>query len=176
MSLITMDRANLYCGLSNNSLHLQLTDMKLPSMSEQYIDHHPGGGVMGIEVDVIFNKLECTFKLLGWDTQVASLVGAWQKAQTQFIAYGMLRDQMTGLSSQAIALIVGRLNADPENFRIGDPMAWAYSIKGIIHYQLNIAGSILYYWDFAQNKLTVGASAQSGLPTFQPDASAFPTR
>ena len=165
MSLLVMEKANLFCGIATtNSLHLELVELKLPAMVETYIDHHPGGGVMGIEIDVIFNKLECNFHLLGWDSQVQTLIGSWEASQQTFTALGLLRDQMTGKTIQAIAQMRGRLGiADPQSFRVGDPMTWNYSIKGIMSYSLWVAGEPVYYWDFLTNALTVGSVSRSGV-------------
>jgi P2 family phage contractile tail tube protein len=164
MTLLILERANLFCGIAaTNSLHLELVELKLPAMVETYIDHRPGGAVMEIEIDVIFNKLECNFRLLGWDSQVQMLIGSWEASQQTFTALGLLRDQITGKAIQAMAQMRGRLGiADPQNFRVGDPMTWNYSIKGIMAYSLTVAGQNVYYWDFLKNSLTVGDSSLGG--------------
>jgi phage tail tube protein FII len=175
-TLLTCESANLYCGaepgtqgVGSDSLHLEIVELKLPAMNEANVDHRGGGAPIAIEIETIFNKLECTFQLLGWDAQVAALIGQWQQNVTttgasitgaganMFFAYGVLRDQMTGLSSQAAAYMQGRLGlADPQMFRRGDSQHWNYGIKGITHYELSVSGEPLYQWDFFSNILLVG--------------------
>lgn len=154
-----MNEANLYAGsdVDAASLHLEIVNLKLPGWVETYIDHHPGGAPVSIEVDVSYNKLEATFQLLGWNPGVADLVGAWQTSQTSFYAYGLIRDRSTGVASQAAAKIIGRLGtADPQPFQKGDNMVWNYAIKGIIYYSLNLAGKQMALWDFLNNTFQIG--------------------
>ena len=160
-SILTLEKANMFCGLSApdslNSLHLELTEVKLPAMNEQYVDHRAGGVPIAVEVDTIFAKLECTFQLLGWDTQVASLIASWGTDQNTFHVFGLLRDRRSGLASQAYARMKGRLGlSDPQLFRRGDAMHWNYGIKGIIMYKLQVGGNPLYTWDFFDNTFIVG--------------------
>lgn len=159
--VLTMEAANLFCGAApsdvNASNHLLLTELKLPGLDEQYVDHRPGGSPIAIEIDTIIARLESTFVLMGWAPQVAELVGSWQQNQNQFYAYGVVRDRMTGEATQSMAIMKGRLGrADPQNWRRGDVMHWNYAIRSITHYELYLAGEQIYYWDFFNNIRVVG--------------------
>ena len=153
-----MTDANLYSGVAQSgSLHLEIINLKLPGLTETYIDHHPGGAPVSIEVDVSYAKLESTFQLLGWNPGIASLVGAWQREQTMFFAYGLIRDRSSGEAFQAVASIIGRLGtADPQAFQRGESMLWKYAIKGIVYYSLSLAGKQLVLWDFLNNTFQIG--------------------
>lgn len=168
-----MEAANLFCGSEAtddaNSNHLVLEQLKLPGMQEQYVDHRPGGSPVSIEIDTIIQRPECTFVLLGWTTQVATLLASWQSGQNAFTAYGVVRDRTTGDAMQAMAQITGRLGiADPQNFRRGEAMTWNYAIRSIIHYGLWLADGTgpvstnaspqdaIWYWDFPTNTFLVG--------------------
>lgn len=159
-SIITMEKANMFCGAApsdtNVSNHLIITELKLPAMDEQYTDHRPGGAAVAIEIDTIIARLECTFALVGLTPQVMGLVGSWQQSQNLFYAYGVLRDRQTGEALQAIALLKGRLGrSDPQNWQRGNVLHTQYSIRGITHYELNIAGEQIYFWDFFSNQFIV---------------------
>ena len=162
-TLLTMESANLYCGIQNgvtntaNSLHLEITELKLPALNETYADHRAAGAGIAVEIDTVFNKLEATFQLLGWDSQVAELVASWFTNDNLFYAYGLIRDRSSGAAIQAAAQMKGRLGlADPQLFRKGDTMHWNYAIKGIIQYQLYLAGDAIYQWDYYNNVFLVG--------------------
>ena len=179
-TVYVMEEANLYCGAvptdQSASLHLELSEMKMPAFNQQFVDHRAGGAPTAIEIPTIFAKLESTFQLLGWNTQVAGLIGAWSSQQNQFFAYGNIRDEASGISYQAIAAMKGKLGtADPQNWTRGALAHWNYAVKGIIHYELYIAGNQLYYWDFFENRFIVNGVDQNAdintnlnIPTFTP--------
>jgi hypothetical protein len=159
--VLTMEKANLYCGAAptdtNASNHLTITELKLPGLDEQYTDHRPGGAPVAIEIDTIIARLESTFVLVGLTPQVMELVGSWDTQQNLFFAYGVIRDRQSGEAAQAIAVMKGRLGrADPQNWQRGNVLHTQFSIRGIVHYELAIAGEQIYYWDFFNNQFVVG--------------------
>jgi len=160
----TMESANLYCGSGpddgNASNHLTLTELKLPGLDVQFVDHKAGGSPVAIEIDTQIARLECTFSLIGVTPQVMGMIGGWgTQGKNTFDAYGVIRDQQTGLASQAHANLQGMLSkADPQNWRRGDVMHTAYAIRGIIHYELVIGGAQMYLWDWATNTRIIGGN------------------
>jgi hypothetical protein len=69
---------------------------------------------------------------------------------------------MNGAALQAACYVKGRLGlADPQNFARGNAMHWNYAIKGIVHYEMAVDRSPLYYWDFFTNALVVGGIARN---------------
>jgi phage tail tube protein FII len=160
-TLFVMEKANLFCGKvaadQANSNHLILAELKLPTMDEQYVDHRAGGAPLAIEVDTIVARLEATFVLAGWTSQVNKLFYSWAADDNWFTAYGLVRDRVNGRPLQAIAQMKGRLGrADPVNWRNGDLQHWNYSIRGIVHYELVLADQPMYLWDFYSNTFIVG--------------------
>lgn len=163
--LLTMEAANIYCGVEqpndvNNSNHLRLTDVKLPGMDEQYVDHRAAGAPVAIEIDTVFARLECTFTLAGWNEQVSSLVASWGLGPNQYWIYGALRDRVTGDVYQAVGSLFGRLGrADPQLWRRGDVAHWAYAIRGIVRYTLSVGtDDPIYEWDYWNNVFKVGGT------------------
>lgn len=158
--LLTLEAANLFCGTVPENVtpsnHLTLAELKLPAFEEQYVDHRPGGAPVAIEIDTVFARLECTFTLAGWSEQVAGLLASWSDQQNQFFAYCVLRDRASGKAIEAVATMNGRLGrADPQNWRRGDLHHWAYSIRGIITYGLQVADNTVIAWDFLSNTLII---------------------
>lgn len=166
-TIFTMESANLYAGAqpadTTNSLHLTLTELKLPGFDLQFADHRPGGSMVSIEIDTVFARLESTFILLGWDPQVAGLIAQWSAQGQLFTALGNIRDRNGGGSMQAIAKMWGKLaRSDPQNWRKGEPQHWNYSIRGITHYELTMGPEQIYYFDFYTNTFLVrGQSVMS---------------
>lgn len=159
-ALITMDAANMYCGKGANSgsLHLKLTDVKLPTMEEIYIDHRAGGAPVMVEIDVMLGKLACEFTLVGWDADTMRLLRPIKKDNTEFFIYGLIRDYLTGEYNHAIAHIVGRLgHIEPGIYRRETPFRTHYAIRGITFYDLTIANELIYNWDFFTNRFVIGS-------------------
>ena len=160
-TLLVLEKANMFCGREpsdvNNGLYLELTEVKLPSMNEQYVDHRAGGVPIAIEVDTMFAKLESTFQLIGWTPQVQTLIASWTAEQNVFWVYGLLRDRLTAEAVRVIAKTRGRLGlADPQNWNRSGAQHWNYGIKGIIAYDLIVGNSSIYSWDFFGNRFIVG--------------------
>lgn len=154
--LLTLEAANIFCGVGGASNHLRLLDVKLPGYEEVYVDHKPGGAPLGIEVDVQANRLQCDFVLAGWTPRVNALIGSWRAGSNQFDFFGALRDHLSGNVMQAHASMVGRLGkATPNDWQRGVVSSHAYSIRGIIAYKLVIDGSTLIQWDFFNNTLSL---------------------
>jgi phage tail tube protein FII len=151
--ILTMEYANLFAGAAPDndtaSNHLTISEVKLPSMDVQYVDHRPGGAPVAIEIDTIMARLESTFVLVGITPQVMELLYSWEPSQDLFFVYGSMRHQIDGLSIQAAAVIRGQLGrVDPQNFRKGDLMHTNYAIRGVTHYELKIGEDLVYFWDF----------------------------
>lgn len=154
----SLEAANIFCGNDGSSNHLRLVDVHLPSFEEMYVDHKAGGAPVAIEVDVGFNRLQCDFRLAGWNPSVDALLSAWTSSSNIFNVFGAIRSRTTGQVFQAHANIFGRLGkAQPANWERGVNYATDYSIRGIVHYQLTIAGSDVFRWDFFENTLTTAS-------------------
>ena len=154
--VMIMDYANLFCGAGpaddKFSNHLVLTEVNLPAMDVQYADHRAAGAPIYIELETGMARLECTFVLVGLTPQVMGLVNSWITEQRKFFCYGNVRDHATGIAYQCAAAFRGQLGrADPQNFRKGDVMHVNYAIREITHYELGLAGNLIYYWDFFQS-------------------------
>ena len=159
---LVLEHCNLFCGTQNPSPgvsnHLLLSELQLPKLQEQYIDHRPGGAPLAIEVDVILQHLEASFQLMGLQPQVMRMLHPYSLDQTWFVALGFVRDPFSGDYTQAMATIQGRLGAiEPAPWRRGTPYQTHYSIRSIMKYSLEIAGfGNIVTWDFYNNLILVG--------------------
>lgn len=177
---LTLEVANLFCGKSptdvSYSLHLKLAGIKLPFFEEHYVDHRPGGCPVALEVDMIFNRLQCTFSILGYDGSVYETIRAWSDDQNWFFFYGLLRDQQTGGFHKVEAQIKGRLGkVEPHEWEHGQLFYTEGEIRGVIGYKLLISGDVVYDWNFEQNRLQIGNVSQSypGTLTLQTNPAAI---
>jgi hypothetical protein len=138
--------------------------MKVPAMDAQFTDHRAGGAMVNIEVNNMMARLESTFVLLGLTPQVMSIVNSWSYNNRWFSAFGVIRDQLSGDVAQAAALIQGQLGrADPQNWTRGNVLHTTYAIRGIIHYELFVAGVQTYLFDYGSNTLQVGNEDQTAV-------------
>lgn len=158
-NVYSMEAANLFCGKGadqSESKHLQLTELQLPGLEETYADHRPGGAPVAVEIDTGINHLECTFMLLGWSPDVASLFRSWAADDNFFTAYGLIRDRQNGVALKGVSRMKGRLGRSAiQNYTRASPTHWGYSIRGITQYELLLNGEQIYYWDFFTNTLII---------------------
>jgi phage tail tube protein FII len=174
-NLYIMEAVNLICGLEGvntqpgESLHLNLTELKLPGIEEQYADHYAGGAPIGIEVPLVINRMEATFNVSGWQPDVMKMLGKSQVSDQWFTALGMIRERRTGTALRAEASMQGRLGrVNPTAYRKNDMMGHEFSIRGIIRYQLFMKtdpddnespiteADRIYEWDYFTSQFMVG--------------------
>jgi len=167
-----MTDVNLICGAAagggDQRNHLILTELKLPSWEERYVDFRPGGANAAIEIDVQMMRLQASFTMVGITPQVMKLLRPTTNAQTYFTAYGLIRDLVTLVPSQAMAIMIGRLaRVESANYRREDVLHTAYAIRGLMYYRLQVAQgvdlngqpiqpAVIYEWDFMNNQFEVG--------------------
>jgi phage tail tube protein FII len=145
--LDVLEAVNLFAGpIPTASLHLQLASMKLPEISQRFIEHAAGGSPVEIEVPVTVVKLTAGFTLAGWTPHV--MAQALSGEQT-FTCWGVLRDKRSGRAHQARAIIGGYLGkAEMNAFNKGQMHSIDYEIRGITHYDLTVGKQRVYFWDF----------------------------
>jgi phage tail tube protein FII len=158
---LVLDYANLYCGSKDASAsnHLTLSELKLPTMEIQYVDHRPGGAPLAVEIDVVMTRLELEFEVLGITPQIMALLRTLEVNECDFFAYGNLRDYLTGECTQLEANFRGQLaKVDPQPFRRGNIYYTRYQVRGIMKYELFIGQNDypIYRWDFFQNSFYCG--------------------
>ena len=154
-SLYVMEAANLFCGDhdSQNSKHLTLQELKLPDLQAIYADHHPGGGRVQIEIEVGVQKLEPTFKLVGFDPELLVQFGLSSKIKHVYTAYGQIIDRRTGASIESRAILEARLGkVAPDAFQRGELAGNEYALNEVTHYELHFGGQEKFYWDFFTNE------------------------
>jgi len=146
----TMQAVNLFCNDLDPNEHKALTiaELKLPDLTEKYQDHHAGGALVAIEVPLGVDKLEATFKLNGIDPNLLVAFGLGSQVRRTFTAYGVVMDQKTGQSIEAMAIFQARLGKiAPDAFQRGNLMGHEYSISSIVHYEFWFNKAPKIEWD-----------------------------
>lgn len=169
-TLYVMEDVNLVCGDTGSeqapgiSTHLQINELKLPTIEENFYDHNAGGSYVGIEASSYIQKLETTFNLAGWNPDVMGMIARSNvRTLRRFTAYGLIRDKRTVQALQCVAVMDGQLGKiAPSAFRKGDMMQHEYSIRGITHYELymqRVPGTEpqeIFWFDFFTSALRIG--------------------
>lgn len=153
-TLYIVEAANLFCGDHDaaNSKHLAIQELKLPNLQEIYTDHHAGGANVQIEIGVGVQKLEPTFKLVGFDPSLLAQFGLSGKRRLLYTAYGKVTDLRTGEAVELKAVMEGRLGKiEGDAFQRGEAMAHDYAINEVVHYEIHFGGQEKLYWDFWTN-------------------------
>ena len=163
-TILTMEAANLFCGDHdpNASKHLTLSELQLPALQEMFADHHAGGSRVKIEIPVGIEKLEPSFKLVGWDPALLAQFGLGASATKRNTAYGVLRDKRSGEAVQVKAIMEGRLGkVEAEAFKRGELQSNDYAINSVVHYEVHIGGKETIYWDFFSGDWRIDGVAQN---------------
>jgi uncharacterized protein len=160
-----VEAVNLFVGNADptRSKHLTLAELKLPDMTEMYVDHHPGGAPVGTEWSVGINKLEPTFKLNGYDPDLLTEFGLGSKVRNIFTAYGVIVNKRTGRKIESKSVIEGRLGSiAPDAFQRGELMGHEYAINEVVHYEVFFDGAEKIYWDFFTNTWRMNGRDENG--------------
>ncbi|RWX72605.1 phage major tail tube protein [Mesorhizobium sp. M2A.F.Ca.ET.039.01.1.1] len=153
-TLFILNASNLFVGDHDptNSKHLSLMELKLPDLQEIYQDHHAGGARVQIEIEVGVQKMEPTFKLVGFDPALLAEFGLGSKIKNIFTAYGEIIDRRTGQSLEIKAIMEGRLGkVAPDAHQRGEVAANEYAINEMSHYEVWWNGQEKILWDFWTN-------------------------
>ncbi len=164
-TIYVMTGVNLFCGDDDptKSKALTISELKLPSLEEEYADHKPGGGMVGIEIPVGIKKLDSTFKLDGFDPDLMVKFGLNSKVRNVFTAYGNISDRRTGRDIGSKAVIEARLGkVEADAFKRGDLQGHNYALNEIVRYVLTFDGKEKIFWDFFENTWRVDGVDQLG--------------
>ena len=157
-TLYVFAAANLFVGDDDptKSKHLVIQELKLPALQGQYQDHMPGGAPVGVEIETGINKLEASFKLVGFDPDTLQMFGLGSRVRHTYTAYSVITDRRTGRRIERKAIIEGRLGkVEEDTFKKGDLVATDYAINEIWHYEVWFDKQEMLYWDFASNVLRI---------------------
>ena len=164
-SLFVLEAANLFVGDSgpNNSKHLNLQKIKLPTLEEITAQHHAGGAIGEIEVGGLGVKaLACSFDIVGVDPQIYSQFGVGSPSQIPYTMYGAMRDKNGGRAAELKAIMWARLTKiDPSDVKRGDLHTNAFELKQILHYELYIDTVEKYFWDFFASDFRIDGAPQN---------------
>lgn len=155
----TFEAANLFCGDHDpeNSKHLTIKNLKLPSHEEAFEEHAPGGSRHKIKVGVGFEPFTATFQLSGFDPELLVQFGLGSPIRRAFTAYSEIKDRRTGRSIERKAVMEARLaKVEEDAFERGTLVGAEYMLDEILHYELHFDGKEKIYWDFFTNEWRVG--------------------
>lgn len=163
-TLLIVEAMNLFCGDDDpsKSKHLTIQNVQLPSLQEMMQDHMPGGGLVQIEIGMGINKLEPTFKLVGFDPDLLVQFGVGSQQRRKYTARGVVRDKRSGQEISLKAIMEGRLGRiAPDEFSRGDLLGNEYSINEVMHYEVYYNDAEKLYWDFFTNEWRIDGQAQN---------------
>ena len=160
---LILEHANLFCGSAvgddRKSNHLVLTELKLPTMEIQYVDHRPGGAPVAVEIDVVMTRMELEFEVVGITPQIMSLLRNLEMVKHDFFAYGSIREYSSGQAMPLKAYFLGQLaRVEPQAFKRGQNFHIKYQVRGLMKYELFIGQEEIpiYRWDFFANVFETG--------------------
>lgn len=165
MALFIQEAVNLFVGDSgpDNSKHLVLESIKIPSLEENTQNYTPGGSIGEIKVGLgVLKALESTFKIKGCDPQIMSQFGLNSRGRMPFTVYGAVRDKKGSDYIELKAVMEGRLiKIEADEMKRGELYGHDHAIDEIWHYELHWAGKEKYYYDFLSSEWRVDGVSQN---------------
>lgn len=165
MPLLIQEAVNLFVGDDgqNNSKHLTLSTIKLPTLEEKSQAHFAGGAIGEINIGGLgLNALECTFGIKGYDPQIMSQFGLGQRRNLNYTIYGAVRDLQGNRPVELKAVIQGRLaRLEGDDMTRGELVGHNHMIHEIMHYALTFDGKEKYYYDFFTSDWRVDGQSQN---------------
>lgn len=150
--LLIMKAANLFIGTADpeKSKHLQVVNLTLPTLEYVTAEHTPGGGSMGIEINMnVLKPLQPAFKLVGFDEEAYAAAGIGSNIPQIFTARGVIQRLSDGKNFQSIATIKGVIGKiTPEQFERSKGMDHDHSIVEVTRYKLQIGEKVYFDVDF----------------------------
>lgn len=151
-TLYNLDTANLFLGDDDpdESLHLVLSSVKMPSLEEAVKEHTPGGGVGTIEIPMRkLSAISMTFSLMGVAPNALSMFMAARRQN--YTVRGNLYNLSEQIDIPLVGVISGRMTkVEMGEFKKDDGVSTDYEIKGVMRYRLTIDGREKFFYDYLQ--------------------------
>lgn len=147
---------NLIVGDVEN-LHLEIEELKPPTLEEKGFDFTPGGGTGEITVPLgVTNKLEMPFKLATQNPKINALFGLPPGKRTPFTGRKSLFNDETGDNVEVTIDTLGRLmKLDPDAMKGGEKAGFDHLISAITWYQEVWDGTIMREFSFKKGGWTI---------------------
>lgn len=165
MALFINEAINLFVGDNgpDNSKHLVLESIKLPTLEETTQNYTPGGGIGEIKVSGFGLKpLESTFKIKGFDPQIMKEFGIGTRGRMPFTVYGAIRDKKGNKAVELRVVMEGRIvKLDGNDLQRAELADHDHAIDEIWHYECYWDKKELYYYDFLTSDWRVDGVSQN---------------
>lgn len=165
MSLYIQEAFTLFVGDdgNDNSKHLNLESIKLPTLEENSATHFAGGAIGEILIGNLGLKaLDVTFKVKGYDPQIMRQFGLGGANSLPFTCYGAVRDKKGGGLIELKSVMRGRLGKlEGDELRRAEAIGHDHMIHEVMHYELWWGQKELYYYDFFASDWRVDGVSQN---------------
>lgn len=158
--VIIWEEANIFAGDegTDNSKHLKIRNITLPSFKEKTEEHAAGGAIGALMIGGLgLEPLELGFKLVGIDAQTKGLLGQTQSGNVPYTIYGVARDKHLGTAIERKIVAFGRLTEITESeWERGKLTDQDHKIMEIVHYEEYLDKDEVYYYDWTASIFRVG--------------------
>ena len=148
---------------NDNSKHLNIESVKLPTLEEASQEHNAGGAIGAITIGSLGLKaLEVSFKVKGFDPQIMSQFGLGGSNSLPYTCYGAIRDKKGGGLIELKVVMRGRLGKmDSDELKRGDLVGHDHMIHEITHYEMWWNQREKYYYDWLASDWRVDGVSQN---------------
>ncbi len=165
MSLFIQEAVNLFVGDDgpDNSKHLTLTTVKLPTLEEKSQSHFAGGAIGEVNIGGLgLSALEITFGIKGYDPQMMSQFGLGVRRNLNYTIYGAIRDIKGNAPIELKVVAQGRMaRLEGDDLQRGELVGHSHTVQEILHYAMWWNGQEKYYYDFWTSDWRVDGVSQN---------------
>lgn len=154
--IYVMEQVNLFLGDENpdESLHLALQSMTLPTLEYATSTHMGGGAVMEVEWNMgVLKALKPTFKLVGFAHNAYRAFGIGSNLPRTYTARGGLRRKSDGKLFKAVATFKGTISKlAAESFEAGKALGHDHEFADLTRYKMVVDNETWTNVDFFSGK------------------------
>lgn len=165
MPIFIQEATNLFVGDDgpNNSKHLILDTLKLPTFEEKSQAHFAGGAIGEIMVGNLgLNALELTFGVKSYDPQIMSQFGLNSRRRLPYTIYGAIRDLQGGNMVELKCVLQGRIQKlEGDDLKRGEIIGHNHTIQEILHYEVFFDQKEKFYYDHFTSDWRVDGVSQN---------------
>ena len=144
-----------------SNFHLVVNELVLPAIRDITEDARGGGMDMPVDVALGLQKLAAEIKLEGRSRDLMLKAGLKPGTHKRVVYRGYTVNEIDGAERSEMAIIEGRINANPDPWKHGSLVGVSYPITSIIYFKHAINGEVIHEIDAVNMVRIVGGVDQN---------------
>lgn len=133
------------CFVDGTSTHLEIEELTPPLPADNMEDFIVGGQTIGIPIG--HEKLEASFKLTSWNTDVMKLMGLAPGITKRVTFRAQTVSEIDGEEKEVVIVLQGRINPKPESWQAQGRSGVEYAVDTITFYKHTVNNVVVHEID-----------------------------